>query len=119
MLSTGGQERRVRDRRGRRTHEKKEKLVSFSLRLPPAERAALLARAVEVNRAPSQFARLLLTPVLIPPKSPAGAVRSVPPFFREQLHTALDLLIDRGPGAILDEISRRLKDWAGKYGEKR
>ncbi|MGH9579880.1 MAG: hypothetical protein ACRD2R_02710 [Terriglobales bacterium] len=37
----------------------------------------------------------------------------------EQLHAALDLLLERAPSAILDDVATYLTARAGKYGEEK
>lgn len=36
---------------------------------------------------------------------------------QEQLYTALETILHRAPSAVIEEVARKLTQWAGKYGE--
>lgn len=38
---------------------------------------------------------------------------------QDQLYTALETILQRAPSAVIEEVARKLTNWAGKYGEER
>ena len=45
--------------------------------------------------------------------------RRVSEELQDQLHAALDLIFDRAPSAIVEEVARTLTKFAGKYGDEK
>ncbi len=43
--------------------------------------------------------------------------RRVSEELQDQLYTALATILERAPSAVIDEVARKLTQWAGKYGE--
>ncbi len=37
----------------------------------------------------------------------------------EQLYTALETILERAPSALIEEVARKLTQWAGKFGEEK
>jgi transcriptional regulator with XRE-family HTH domain len=48
-----------------------------------------------------------------------GRQTRLEPELIEQLHAALDLILERAPRTIVDDVANYLTDRAGKYGEER
>jgi hypothetical protein len=38
---------------------------------------------------------------------------------QDQLYTALETILERAPSALIEEVARKLTQWAGKFGEER
>ena len=38
---------------------------------------------------------------------------------QDQLYTALETILERAPSAVIEEVARKLTQWAGKYGEEK
>jgi Arc/MetJ-type ribon-helix-helix transcriptional regulator len=38
---------------------------------------------------------------------------------QDQLYTALETILQRAPSAVIEEVARKLTQWAGKYGEEK
>jgi hypothetical protein len=38
---------------------------------------------------------------------------------QEQLYTALETILDRAPSALIEEVARKLTQWAGRFGEEK
>jgi Arc/MetJ-type ribon-helix-helix transcriptional regulator len=38
---------------------------------------------------------------------------------QEQLYTALETILERAPSALIEEVARKLTQWAGKFGEEK
>ncbi len=38
---------------------------------------------------------------------------------QDQLYTALETILERAPSTVIEEVARKLTQWAGKYGEER
>lgn len=38
---------------------------------------------------------------------------------QDQLYTALETILDRAPSTLIEEVARKLTQWAGKYGEEK
>jgi metal-responsive CopG/Arc/MetJ family transcriptional regulator len=36
---------------------------------------------------------------------------------QDQLYTALETILQRAPSAVIEEVARKLTQWAGKYGD--
>ncbi len=36
---------------------------------------------------------------------------------QDQLYTGLETILERAPSAVIEEVARKLTQWAGKYGE--
>lgn len=45
--------------------------------------------------------------------------RRVSEELQDQLYTALETILERAPSAVVEEMARKLTQWAGKYGEER
>jgi len=45
--------------------------------------------------------------------------RRVSEELQDQLYTAVEMILNRAPSAVIEELSRKLTQWAGKYGEER
>lgn len=45
--------------------------------------------------------------------------RRVSELTQDQLHNALDIIFERAPSAVIEEIGRRLTEFAGKYGDEK
>lgn len=37
---------------------------------------------------------------------------------QDQLYTALETIFERAPSAVIEEVARKLTQWAGKYGDE-
>jgi len=38
---------------------------------------------------------------------------------QDQLYTALETILERAPSTVVEEVARKLTQWAGKYGEEK
>lgn len=38
---------------------------------------------------------------------------------QDQLFTALETILERAPSAVIEEVARKITQWAGKYGEEK
>jgi len=38
---------------------------------------------------------------------------------QDQLYTALETILERAPSAVIEEVARKLTQWAGKYGDEK
>ena len=38
---------------------------------------------------------------------------------QEQLYTALETILERAPSALIEEVARKLTQWAGRFGEEK
>jgi Arc/MetJ-type ribon-helix-helix transcriptional regulator len=38
---------------------------------------------------------------------------------QEQLYTALETILERAPSAVIEEVARKLTQWAGKFGDEK
>jgi len=38
---------------------------------------------------------------------------------QDQLYTALETILERAPSTVIEEIARKLTQWAGRYGEEK
>ena len=38
---------------------------------------------------------------------------------QDQLYMALETILDRAPSAVIEEVARKLTQWAGKYGDEK
>ncbi len=45
--------------------------------------------------------------------------RRVSEELQDQLYTALETILERAPSAVIEEVARKLTQWAGKYGERK
>jgi hypothetical protein len=45
--------------------------------------------------------------------------RRVSEELQDQLYTALETILERAPSTIIEEVARKLTQWAGKYGEEK
>ncbi len=45
--------------------------------------------------------------------------RRVSEELQDQLYTALETILERAPSAVIEEVARKLTQWAGKYGEEK
>jgi hypothetical protein len=45
--------------------------------------------------------------------------RRVSEELQDQLYTALETILERAPSAVIEEVARKLTEWAGKYGERK
>jgi len=43
--------------------------------------------------------------------------RRVSEELQDQLYTALETILERAPSTVIEEVARKLTQWAGKYGE--
>ncbi len=48
-----------------------------------------------------------------------GYTRRVSEELQDQVFTAVELILERAPSAVIEELARKLTQWAGKYGSKR
>lgn len=48
-----------------------------------------------------------------------GYTRRVSEELQDQIFTAVELILERAPSAVIEELARKLTQWAGKYGSKR
>jgi hypothetical protein len=49
----------------------------------------------------------------------AKRTRRVSEELQDQLYTALETILERAPSAVIEEVARKLTQWAGKYGEEK
>jgi len=45
--------------------------------------------------------------------------RRVSDELQDQLYTALETILERAPSTVIEEVARKLTQWAGKYGEEK
>jgi hypothetical protein len=45
--------------------------------------------------------------------------RRVSEELQDQLYTALETILERAPSAVIEEVARKLTQWAGRYGEEK
>ncbi len=45
--------------------------------------------------------------------------RRVSEELQDQLYTALETILERAPSTVVEEVARKLTQWAGKYGEEK
>ena len=45
--------------------------------------------------------------------------RRVSEELQDQLYTALETILERAPSTVIEEVARKLTQWAGKYGEEK
>jgi len=45
--------------------------------------------------------------------------RRVSEELQDQLYTALETILHRAPSAVIEEVARKLTQWAGKYGDEK
>lgn len=43
--------------------------------------------------------------------------RRVSEELQDQLYTAIELILERAPSAVIEELARKVTQWAGKYGD--
>lgn len=48
-----------------------------------------------------------------------GYTRRVSEELQDQIFTAVELILERAPSAVIEELARKLTQWAGKYGSRR
>ena len=44
--------------------------------------------------------------------------RRVSEELQDELYTAVEMILERAPSAVIEELARKLTQWAGKYGGK-
>ncbi len=44
--------------------------------------------------------------------------RRVSEELQDQLYTAVEMILERAPSTVIEEVARKLTQWAGKYGEE-
>ncbi len=44
--------------------------------------------------------------------------RRVSEELQDQLYTAVEMILERAPSTVIEELARKLTQWAGKYGSK-
>ena len=45
--------------------------------------------------------------------------RRVSEELQDQLYTAVEMILNRAPSTVIEELARKLTQWAGKYGEEK
>jgi len=45
--------------------------------------------------------------------------RRVSEELQDQLHTAVEMILERAPSTVIEEVARKLTQWAGKYAEEK
>ncbi len=45
--------------------------------------------------------------------------RRVSEELQDQLYTALETILERAPSTVIEEVARKLTQWAGKYGDEK
>ena len=45
--------------------------------------------------------------------------RRVSEELQDQLYTAVEMILSRAPSTVIEELARKLTQWAGKYGEEK
>jgi hypothetical protein len=107
-----------------------EKKTPLSLKIRPDLRRALEALAKAEHRSPGNLSELLLewsfrqlqvagdTVTLMRTPIPVKTKR-ISRETQEHLYTALRIILERAPSAIIEEVSRKLSKWAAEYGEEK
>ena len=109
-------------------HAMEEKRTHLNLKVRPALKANLQRRADKEERSLGNLAEVLLNwsteqlsaagDVVTLKRSPGVPnSRRISVETQEQLFTALKMIIERAPSAIIEEVTRKLTRYAAEYGD--